>query len=621
LGTVIDLSAPHLAVKRYDWITLASIAAAAGIGLWQRTPRSALQMLYCLGFAAAGMLLWSEGFSPQKYYWAAGGTLACFTLAAAMVAWLVPRLRAVWGALRINAVAEGGNRWFSYMQALAATVVVALAVWVSIDASFNEIAMRLAWHGFAPRSVGPMDLFVLLATTIVMAAACKMDLRVRLENVDESSIPSYRSAWQFAAFACALLLGCCIRWSMLHPAIDVSWLHGSIAAIVSGVIVTLIAGVGLKAFLPRDNDWITRGRQFVPYAAELAAVMTFVVLGQEAFLFKPKIGVPLAPWEIAVVAAMFVLTSAICIAFAVTPQWDPLRQNDRQRQIYVYLAEAIGLLLGFHLRYTMPWLFGGYFQQYWMFIVLAASFLGAGLSEWFHRRKMSVLAIPLERTAMLLPLLPAVAFWIMPDPHGPWSLVGRSPLMWFLMAAFYCTMAVTRRSLLAAVLAVLAGNLGLWTVLHESQISFFRHPQVWLIPIALAALAAEHLNRHRIAEAQRLAVRYMALSVIYVSSTADMYIAGLADWRLALVLMVFSVIGVLLGISLRVRSFLYLGVTFLVVDLASMLWYAAVIRGNTWVWYASGIALGVAIIALFAVFEKRRNDVLAAVEQLKVWQR
>ncbi len=170
-------------------------------------------------------------------------------------------------------------------------------------------------------------------------------------------------------------------------------------------------------------------------------------------------------------------------------------------------------------------------------------------------------------------------------------------------------------------LPVFAGNIGLWTVLHESHVSFFRHPQIWLIPIALAALAAEHLNRRRVAEPQRLAVRYLSLSLIYVSLTADMYIAGLADWRLVLVLMVLSVAGVLLGIFLRVRSFLFLGVTFLVVDLASMLFYAAVIRGHTWILYASGIALGVGIIALFAVFEKRRNDVLAAVERLKVWQR
>ena len=39
-----------------------------------------------------------------------------------------------------------------------------------------------------------------------------------------------------------------------------------------------------------------------------------------------------------------------------------------------------------------------------------------------------------------------------------------------------------------------------------------------------------------------------------------------------------------------------------------MIWHAAVNLEQTWVWYVSGIALGVAILALFAVFEKRRNN-------------
>ena len=78
--------------------------------------------------------------------------------------------------------------------------------------------------------------------------------------------------------------------------------------------------------------------------------------------------------------------------------------------------------------------------------------------------------------------------------------------------------------------------------------------------------------------------------------------------------------GVLTGILLRVRSFLYLGATFLLLDLISMIWYAAVDLRHTWIWYACGIILGAAIIALFAVFEKRRNDVLAAVERFKDWE-
>ena len=151
---------------------------------------------------------------------------------------------------------------------------------------------------------------------------------------------------------------------------------------------------------------------------------------------------------------------------------------------------------------------------------------------------------------------------------------------------------------------------------------FFVHPQLWLIPPALASLVAEYLHRSRLSNAQRTAIRYMALSVIYVSSTSDMYIAGLGnDWRLPLVLMVLAVGGVMLGILFRVRSFLYLGTTFLLVDVSSLLWYAVVDLRQAWILYVSGIALGMAILALFALFEKRRNDVRAAVERLRQWQK
>jgi hypothetical protein len=42
-------------------------------------------------------------------------------------------------------------------------------------------------------------------------------------------------------------------------------------------------------------------------------------------------------------------------------------------------------------------------------------------------------------------------------------------------------------------------------------------------------------------------------------------------------------------------------------------------RTQTWVWWASGIVLGVGIVALFAVFEKRRNDVLRLIDEIKKW--
>ncbi len=66
------------------------------------------------------------------------------------------------------------------------------------------------------------------------------------------------------------------------------------------------------------------------------------------------------------------------------------------------------------------------------------------------------------------------------------------------------------------------------------------------------------------------------------------------------------VAGVLIGIWLRVRAFVYLGIGFLLLDLFSMIWYAAVDLEQTWVWLrVSGIVLGVGGRALFAYLEKR----------------
>jgi len=278
------------------------------------------------------------------------------------------------------------------------------------------------------------------------------------------------------------------------------------------------------------------------------------------------------------------------------------------------LAAAIGL----HVWLTMPWLFKGYLVDYWMLIVMAVAFAGAGLSQWFHRRDLAVLSQPLSHTALLLPLLPAVGFWLAPMLGGPWHLVGRAPAVWLLMALFYGVMAAARRSWKCAALAVLSANLGLWVGLDLSGFEFLRNPQLFVIPVALAGLVAEYLDHDRLSDAQSTAFRYLTLSAIYVSSTADMFIAGLGNsWGLPLVLMVLSVAGMLAGISFRVRSFLFLGLTFLVLDMVSIISHAA--QAHTWIWYICGIALGAAILAMFALFEKRRNDVLAAVEQLKDW--
>ena len=51
-----------------------------------------------------------------------------------------------------------------------------------------------------------------------------------------------------------------------------------------------------------------------------------------------------------------------------------------------------------------------------------------------------------------------------------------------------------------------------------------------------------------------------------------------------------------------------------------MIYYASADLHWTWLWYVAVIALGAAILVLFALFEKKRPQMLAIVEGLKRWQ-
>ncbi len=201
----------------------------------------------------------------------------------------------------------------------------------------------------------------------------------------------------------------------------------------------------------------------------------------------------------------------------------------------------------------------------------------------------------------------------------PWKFDAYAVLL-LLASALYACVSLSQRSFWFALIAALAGNFALWSVLTDQGVEFLAHPQVWIIPLALIVLASEYVNRDQLRPALATGLRYAGVGMVYVASTADLFIAGVGNsWLLPLVLAGLCVAGVLLGILVRVRAFLFLGVGFLVLDVFTMIWHAAVNRQHTWVWWVSGLVLGVIILALFALFEKRRNDVLRLAEAIKHW--
>jgi len=528
-----------------------------------------------------------------------------------------------WRELGIpETTADGSPRWsgawFRVAQSILAAVAGVLALWIALDGRFDGVAAAGALPGFSGRVAAVPAALMLVLAAFLMASQAR---------------GQWRRAWQHATPGASDLLLGTVGWSLLDAASPAFWLHAEVVLLVATVAVGVLAW-GLSQFSRSENgtvpfppfrtDWPDAGRRATPALGVLSAAALFLVLLHEGTLFLTTGEVPMQWPAIAVVCAALAALAGACLAFAAVGRWDPLGLSGRGRQAYVYAAEVLGALIGLHLYLTVPWLFRlGIMEKYWMLLLLGVAFAGAGLSEAFRRQGLSVLSVPLERTALALPLVPAIGFWLTPTIAGaPLALAGPSPATWILMGAFYGMMAQMRRSVGCGAAGILSATIGVWVLWARLEINIAEHPQLWLIPPALAVLVAEYLNRDRLTAAQSTAFRYLALGVIYVSSTADMFIAGIGeDWRLPLVLMLLSVAGILAGFLLRVQSFLLLGFVFLVVDLATMVGYAAFGLKQMWLLWACFIAVGAGIIALFGVIERRRQVVLEALEQFRRWQR
>jgi hypothetical protein len=603
---------------RLAWTAFTALACALALSLWDRRAGFALPFLYVLGVMGIGLALHQAALPSPEF-----GRFGCLALAGyafltAAAAWVAPRAEALRQTVSLPERPAGwARRWFVPLQVLTASAAVALSVWVC-----------LAFPGQPQRLGGPLAVTLLLPAGVLTSAVAG---RGRAEPP---------RGLHYATLALGPLALCELGWALTEAAGHSAawlWLHRDVLLMVALAVTTAVYGVGM-ARQRRLGDWADSGRRLGPVLGLLALALVPVILVQEAFLYEgPKTlgtllvrlrllspdavpggdavaaGEPMAPLAVGIVAGALGLLIVAGLCFAVLPGRDPLGLSERGRTAYVYAAEVLLVLVLVHVRLALPGLFHrGLLAQYWPFAVMAIAFLGVGLSEFFGRRGLAVLAEPLERTGVFLPLLPVVAFWILSP--------GNYALLWFLAGLLYAFLSVARHSFRFALLAALAANTGLWVLLHHRGLFFWEHPQLWLIPIALVALVAEQLNRDRLQPAQSAAVRYLALIAIYVSSTADMFLAGLGtSVVLPLVLAVLSVLGVLAGMVLHVRAFLFLGTTFLLFVVLTVIWHAGVDEQRTWILWTSGICLGAAIVALFGLFEKRRNDVLQALERLRQW--
>ncbi len=137
-------------------------------------------------------------------------------------------------------------------------------------------------------------------------------------------------------------------------------------------------------------------------------------------------------------------------------------------------------------------------------------------------------------------------------------------------------------------------------------------------------LVAAHINRARLDDSALTAIRYICVMIIYLSSAGEMFMKLVVsdapeDWLRPIILASLAVAGIFAGILLRVRAFLYLGASFLLLSIVAMVWNAGRLVQHTWPWWVFGISLGLAILVVFGVFEKHRREVQALIARLRQW--
>ena len=579
-----------LRLPRLAWLAFASVLALLVATLWDRIAKYSVAALYLLGLLAATIAFHQLHLSPERLPWSITIFLAIYSLAVALL-WrrreTVIEFASRYGIPRRITPETTELHWLSGVTILAVIAMIALA-W-GISSEFLQFGLRFT---SALAVATQFFVFALLAEA----------------NVAER--------WRRFALATLVIGLVLLGWSWLTPGVDSTWLNRSVILMVEAFGLTALYALLLNKFAAEQPDWTTATRASVPWLLGAGTVALFFCLGTEVFYQLSFGTVNIPVFSLVAIGVTLAAAVIICVLFALSPAHDPLGLSERGRMTYVYVAEVMLALLFLHIRLTLPWLFTGFIERYWPLAVMVIAYLGVVTSEALQRRRLLVLARPLERTGVFLPLLPVLGFWLAS------SEVDFSLLL-FVIGGLYGLVAVLRRSFVFGVMAAVSGNAGLWYILHRTaDYQFLQHPQLWLIPVALSVLLAAYLNEDNLSEDQLTSIRYMSLVTIYASSTADIFINGVANspW-LPLILGSFSLAGVFAGILFRIRGMLLLGSVFLLLSIITMIWYASENFGWTWLWYVAGIVTGATIIFMFAVFEKKRSEVMRVVEGLKEWDR
>lgn len=315
------------------------------------------------------------------------------------------------------------------------------------------------------------------------------------------------------------------------------------------------------------------------------------------------------------IALLTGIWAAHLIVQALRTSWNIAQFSESLRSLYVYFAEVAIVLAGAILVSIFPEWFRLPMREYWPILMLGTAAIVQGVAMMLKQAGVSAVGDPLHNTSLLLPLVaPLAMLFIATDASLEMVLA--------LGSVFYFFLGATERSRNLAMIGGTFANgalLSFWN--RFESLDFTEHPQLWLIPPAASIVLATHVERDRIPKEAASWLRYLCMATIFCSSSSEILIQGLGRslWP-PMVLMVLSLMVGFLGIAFQVKSYLYSSLLFTLFAVVAMVAHAQQSVQHTWPWWVLGISLGIGIMVLFAMFERKRDQLTKLSERLKSWE-
>ncbi len=593
------------------WVILGLSGAGVALAvarLWElQTGKRGLAFyfnLVSLALVFASIISIHQGL-PQMHVWLiwlASG-LGAMAIVAGLLREMVREASMLAATLKFGSITEPAKlrHALHWMPALHATAsLLALVPSILLVLSFDERTMRVA------------------ATILPFLGALTI-----LPIAFERSMVAFRYIG-LSLISSSLIL---LWWADLPSAWSVTDVKGAWMFVHRAFVAFLLLGIAypVLATLVRNKASWEKPLMHVGWSSFVIGIAIGVVmLGGEAAKVWNTVAASATLGTKWMTMIAWIAVTARLLQFAAIPHSTDREASETARKTAVYFAELSLAFLCGACYFHFPELFSGIFVKWWPLVVFAIAMISAGVGQWLQRINQRIIADPVGRSSLLLPIIPlAGVWWFHPDgAEWLWSDWGRYSFLLLSASLLYGIQSWIRNSIGLRALGVTLILFSFWCFLQsDPNLQFTEHPQFWILPPSLAALLFTELNRKRLADSVVVATRYVGVLMAYLSSTAEVFLRAFEGqlWQ-PILLLALALVGVVAGIILRVRAFLFCGLAFTMIALLGMVWHAQQAIGQVWPWWAFGIATGISLIFMLGYFEKNRPKVVAYLEHFKQWE-